>query len=477
MSTQQDPVDSKTLPHNDTPSYPASAGDMRLYAQDRDALAKFRVPVLIHKDNPHEYLYVAGFDGTGNDKYADPAHETNVGTITDQIDALKKPDGSEHVAGDYVTGPGTEDGWFRGKADALLGYTYDTRLEKMYDQFIHQAWQWKHLDPDAQIRVAETGFSRGAEEAAGFARLVEERGIQDPTGAIYTYNSHHEITHVQYNRPPLVPPHQVAQAVALFDPVGTFTDERKYDRRLPPSVISGLQLTATAERRSLFKSDRIIDPGETGDGRLLGLYAPGAHSDVGGSYLLNGLSIRSGNLMTDYLNSLSDTPFLREQVVPDNPAMNVVHRSEDGSLMYWVTPKVNRMNSNGHHDLEAAEDTDWSHFKGDPYNAEPINAALDAQFEHRPVQESPQTATRNSLLVTPDDRRTSELDRWFDQLYRGAQTGDTGGMDLATIHYLESARGQMWQRQIDGYTEALQRQAQAFDTSQQQATAVHHAMH
>lgn len=475
MSTPQAQQGRDQLPKDDVSSYPASAADMQRYVGDRAALSHFQAPVLVHKNNPHEYLYVACFDGTGNDKNKDPVHETNVGKISDQINALKKPDDSEHIAPGYVPGPGTEDGAWRSTWDGALGYTYDARLEQMYDKFIHQAWQWKHLDPNAQIRVAETGFSRGAEEAAGFARLVEERGIQDPTNARYTYNSHHEITHVEYTRPPLVPPHEVAQAVALFDPVGTGAPVHDYDRRLPPSVISGVQLIATEERRYLFKSDHIIDPGETDNGRFLGLDVPGAHSDVGGSYLLNGLSIRSGNLVTEYLNALSDTPFLHEQAVPDSPAMNVVHRSENGMLLYRIGHKVNRMNPNGHHDLEAAEHTDWRHFTGDPYNAEPINQHLSAQFEHRPVRVG-ESVTKVEPSNTRRAAASSELDGWIDQLYHGAQTGNHLLMEDATQGYLQSARGQTWLRQVQDHTQAMQVNAQE-QAMQQPVEAAHHVMH
>ena len=74
---------------------------------------------------------------------------------------------------------------------------------------------------------------------------------------------------LEYTRPPLVEPGQVAQAVGLFDPVGTGDPVKHHDRRLPPSVISGIQITAADERRGLFKSDRIVDPGMTPDGRFL----------------------------------------------------------------------------------------------------------------------------------------------------------------------------------------------------------------
>ncbi|MGH8050366.1 MAG: XVIPCD domain-containing protein, partial [Arenimonas sp.] len=59
-----------------------------------------------------------------------------------------------------------------------------------------------------------------------------------------------------------------------------------------------------------------------------------AHSNIGGSYTLNGLGVRSNNLMTDYLNSLSDQPFLQKLPVPTDPAMNVVHRSEEHLFIY-----------------------------------------------------------------------------------------------------------------------------------------------
>lgn len=476
MNTPQDHLNPDGLPKDDVSSYPASATDMQRYADGRAALSHFQAPVFVHKDNPHEYLYVACFDGTGNDKNKDPVHETNVGKISDQINALKRPDDGEHVAQGYVAGPGTEDNQLRRILDGAEGYTYAARLEKMYDLFIQQAWRWKHLDPNAQIRVAETGFSRGAEEAAGFARLVEERGIQDFTGAVYSYNSHGEITHVQYTRPPLVPPHEVAQAVALFDPVGTGAPEEKYDRRLPPSVISGVQLIATEERRSLFKSDHIIDPGLTDNGRFLGLYVPGAHSDVGGSYLLDGLSIRSGNLATDYLNSLSDTPFLHEQAVPDDPAMNVVHRSERGSLLYWLTPRVDRLSPDGYNTLEAAGNTDWRRFHGDAYNAEPINQALAAQFERRPVPATP-LPVQDTLTETRQAVPGSQIDDWIDRLHQGALAGNHLAMDRVAQDFLQSARGQDWQQQVQDYSHMMQAQVQAREQEQAMQQQAHAARH
>lgn len=453
MATPQEPFDSDAVPKDDVRSYPATAADMQRYVDAQVALSRFKVPGLVHSYNPHEYLYVACFDGTGNDKNKDPLHKSNVGRIADLIGA-RFDRGDHQIAPGYVAGPGTEDSLWRRTPDALIGYTYDTRLEQMYDLFIRQAWQWNHADPNAQIRVAGVGFSRGAEQNAGLARLVEERGIQDPTGAIYTKNWHNEITHVEYTRPPLVPPHQVAQAVVLLDPVGTGAPEQRYDRRLPPSVISGLQLIAVDERRGLFKSDHIIDPGLTDDGRFLGLYVPGAHSDVGGGYLRDGLSIRSGNLAIDYLNGLSDAPFLERQPVPENPAMSVIHRSERGSLLYWLTPRVDRLGRYGSHTLEAAENSDWRHAVGDPWNAESVNRQLDQQFERQAIPVG--AAPTASGLRTEATVRPNPLDELIDRLYVGATSDSRADMDHTARDYLETTLGQSWQLQLHDYARAAQ---------------------
>src|SRR6185437_7446306 len=320
--SHEDKLDKDGIRNDGVPYYEADDARLQSYVNAAEALSRFQAPVLVHAGDPHEHLYVAAFDGTGNDVLKDPQHATNVAKIRTQIlDA-----DNDQIAVGYVPGPGTQDHYLARTLDGITGNTYDERIEKMYQLFIEKAKQWRNEDPQAEIRLADIGFSRGSEQAAGFARLVHERGIQDPAGAHYTLDRHGQITHVQYTNPPLVPPGQVAQAVGLFDAVGTGEPVRDHDRRLPPSVISGFQIISTDERRGLFKSDRIIDPGMTPDGRFLGVEVAGVHSDVGGSYHRDGLAIRSDNLMTDYLNALSDQPFLRLQAVPDDPRLNVVHR-------------------------------------------------------------------------------------------------------------------------------------------------------
>ena len=75
-------------PSDGVSAYPASAHDMALYEQAGLALERFGAPILIHENDPHERLYIAALDGTGNDRLKDPLHATNVARLADQVDHL-----------------------------------------------------------------------------------------------------------------------------------------------------------------------------------------------------------------------------------------------------------------------------------------------------------------------------------------------------------------------------------------------------
>ncbi|MBW8822710.1 MAG: DUF2235 domain-containing protein [Xanthomonadales bacterium] len=362
-------------------TYAASPEQLRTFEDASRDLASFSAPVLRHASDPNEYLYIAAFDGTGNDAEFDPAHKTNIGLMVDQIAEYRQQGGANlNVQAQYEFGVGTRGNGLEKAVDLATGHSYDKRLEDLYSRFCIQSRDWLKENPNAQIRVADIGFSRGAEQAAGFSRLVHERGIMDPDSR-RMHRDGHGNTVVEYTRN-LVPPGTVAQAVGMFDPVGT-GEPRNHDRRLPPSVLSAFQITAENERRGLFKSTHILDPGMTGDGRFLNVMVAGAHSDVGGSYHRNGLSTRSDNLMIDYLNAVSDRPFLHKSPVPDDPRLDVIHRSEEGNLLYRVWPKVDRTRPEGYvEELAPASVCRVA----DCRNAEPVDRALDARFERHRVQ-------------------------------------------------------------------------------------------
>ncbi len=373
-------------------AYAADAHDMATYSVAQQSMAKMPVPVFQHAGNPHERIFIAAFDGTWNDAINDKDHLTNVGLIKQQIEASSNP----NISGNYVKGVGTQDNFIERTLDGVFGYTYDKRLDEMYEKFTQQAAIWLEKDPQAQIRIAEIGFSRGAEQAAGFARVVHERGIQDPDGRREVRGEDGRM-HVEYTKPPLVAPGLTPQAVGLFDPVGT-GEPRNHDRRLPPSVVSGFQIVAEDELRGSFKSTSIIDQGMTPDGRFLGVTVAGAHTDVGGGYHLNGLGIRSGNLMVDYLNSLSDSPYLTKTAEPSNPAMNVVHRSEERLL------GLMRINAADQGDARRTVETMAPRgVKGDRENAEPVDATLKASMDHRNMPVTSPPPEKSSLDQTKLD--------------------------------------------------------------------------
>ncbi|HWG88443.1 MAG TPA: DUF2235 domain-containing protein, partial [Candidatus Acidoferrales bacterium] len=192
--SDEDKLDKDGIRNDGVPYYEADARRLQSYVDAAEALSRFQSPVLVHSGNPHERLYVAAFDGTGNDEFKDPGHETNVAKINDQINALVKQ-GNQQIAAGYVPGPGTQDNYIARTLDGINGNTYDERIERMYELFIEKAKEWRREDPKAVIRLADIGFSRGSEQAAGFARLVHERGIQDPSGAVYTRDQHGQIKH------------------------------------------------------------------------------------------------------------------------------------------------------------------------------------------------------------------------------------------------------------------------------------------
>ncbi len=473
VTGNQDKRDADGLPSAGVSYYPATAEQMSLYPNARETLSTFQTPVLVHEhtgSNPPEKLYVAAFDGTGNDGDKDPEHATNVDYIRKQVKQARDP----NISVGYIAGPGTQNDWYTRTKDGVQGFTTKERSEQMYSDFIVEAQKWKAQNPDVQISVASVGFSRGAEEAALFTRLVDERGIKDPASATYIHNSRGGIESVSYAAgiEPLVPPKQVAQAAVLFDPVGT-GKTMDMDRRLPPSVISGIQLYAQDEQRSLFKVDTIIPLGKSEDGRFAGVMLPGSHSDVGGSYVRDGLSRRSGNIAIDYLNGLSDKPFLEKRSEPERA---VVHNSREGVFIYKMTGKVDRREPVGTNTVLVSKG--YAKVLGkEAERAEPINAALNQKFtDRRNMPNSPvPTLAVQDRAATPDavsarnDQSSrpatprSDVDRMFDQLHAASVNKSASELQSVGHDFQQSQSGQAWQKDI-------QQNAQAMQAKEQQAT-------
>ena len=443
--------------------YAADPHDLDTYARAESALSGMRVPTLHDGRDPTSRLFVAYFDGTGNDASQPDKGLTNVAQLHAATVEAAARDSALGTA--YLRGPGTQANAIVSLADGARGFSYDARLETLYYDFCVQARAWLSENPDARISLASVGFSRGAEQVAGFARLVAERGIQDPHDADIRRNSEGLIVGAHYHSPPLRAPGDVAQAELLFDPVGTGTPHER-DRRPPPQVLTGLQITAEDERRDAFKGSWIMDPGLTHDGRFLNVMVGGCHVDVGGGYGEDGLARRNYNLGVDFLNALSDRPFLAKQHL--RPDLDVVHRSVEHLPIY--DDDVYRRNERkglpeesrrGMVDAIGGNRRDRSPAARD---AEPINEALDARYPRRPVEIMPVPETPAEFRdrrpaserddLQPNAPRRPLLQQVIGIVAQAEANGDQRRRNDALDAYVASPYGQAFAAHVDAAYEA-----------------------
>jgi peptidoglycan hydrolase-like protein with peptidoglycan-binding domain len=309
---------------------PVTAAERTAYARAAQEAGELSVPRMFNSSDPHSRFFVANFDGTGNDLWKDPEHATNVGKLHLQLLDASKHDPRIRAA--YIEGPGTQEGVIARTIDGATGGSYDERIEWMYFEFITRAKRWLDADPDADIRLLATGFSRGAEQAAAFLRLVHERGIQDPDGREVIRHAFGPDTY-EWHLAPLRMPGKTLMSEALYDPVGTGAPNN-HDRQPTSAMTSGIQVTAKDERRNPFPSTQIIPPGRSADGRFVNITVPGAHSDIGGSYHQSGLSVLTFNIIADYINALTGKTTVHRLLVPTDMEMFKIHHSDEHSIIY-----------------------------------------------------------------------------------------------------------------------------------------------
>ncbi|QSQ32437.1 DUF2235 domain-containing protein [Xanthomonas translucens pv. translucens] len=342
------PLGEDGLPLDDVSHYAAGQEHLRTYEQAAEDLYRFKVPTLFDPADRHSYLLVGLMDGTGNDVNADLLHATNVAKFRQNLEDLEKS-GERRIHFEYIAGAGTQDDFLGKSLDGATGRTSLFRAEEMYKKLTRQSQEIFQADPNARIAYHLEGFSRGASQVPLLARMIDERGIPDPDGGIRGIDENGLPMYSRYHQAPGLTP----ISVGLYDPVPTGYMEL-FDRRLPPSVVSGFQISAEHERRGLFPVDQIMPHGLSDDGRFLNVTVAGAHSDIGGSYLRGGLGVRSFNLMTDYHNGVFGAPLLPPLHAPTDPRMNVIHRSEEGNALFAAAPKIDRASAQGQvHQLTA----------------------------------------------------------------------------------------------------------------------------
>lgn len=263
----------------------------------------FTEPVLVGSPRAaNRRLFVALFDCSWKNARNGPSEPTTVAWIHQQLTQGALP---AWIATGYVSTDCARHNWLthRDHGEAFAA----KQLAAMYKLLAKQSEAWRRDDSPAEISLLTVGGSWGALQGAEFSMMVAELGLRSPTGEI------------------LVAPRKTAQALALLAPTGY----RPPELRLPSSLISGFQLSASDEERPDFQSLPILGKGFSSDGRFASLDVPGSLSDVCGGYRLNGLSARAADLLVDYINGLSAVPFLHKQPEPDDPRMNVVHRSDE----------------------------------------------------------------------------------------------------------------------------------------------------
>ena len=392
-------------------SRPVTQEELALYSQAKSLQTEHRVPLLQRATNSHEYLYFPLFDGTGQDVKNPQQLPTNIGALSTQLEPLSR-DPRNRIGHYYVQGIGTQDSDLLRVYDGLRPFTWDEKIEEGYRALCIRAKEWKGQDPEAQIRIAHVGYSRGAVLAAGLARLVDRYGIADPQSLNFGRDVHGNIT-VASQRPLLVPAGEAAQAMGLFDPVAT-NMPRNYDARPAPSVISAYSQLAVNERRVAFPHQEIVDAELTANGAFLRVPMPGGHSNVGGGNRESGLEALAFNGMVDYLNSLRDQPLFTYRPLPDDPALYTVYQARG------VTA-VPGLDGDGVRDVR--EDLANCSIVDPCRDAEPMNESLAAQFEYRTLQPSapmPVLSTAQTQAAPQDtpvaERASAELDR----ILRGA---------------------------------------------------------
>lgn len=247
------------------------------------------LPVAELKSNPHLHVYVAAFDGTWNDRDAVPSGERP--SIVASLENKLSEQYGDRLQGEYFNGVGTRAGFVGNLVEGATGAGTIQRAEAAYDKFQAQATEWLAKDPNAEIHVHATGFSRGATSARHFLNLVDERGVGvgegidrlEPSGvgpngstkfeAVREYDSY------------LRQPGEVTSSAVLFDTVATGQlDQAKL--AVPDSALFVAHLVSNDERRFSFPLAATMDDAQRDslDLRNIEIRLPGAHSDVGGTY-------------------------------------------------------------------------------------------------------------------------------------------------------------------------------------------------
>jgi hypothetical protein len=440
----------------------ATKSELSQLAAAEARLPQLRAPMLLAGSS--DRVFVAALDGTSNNALRDPprAH-TIVAKLSQALDSARHPS----IAVTYVPGVGTQTDYAKSVIDGITARSFHNRVEQAYYELCSQAAEWLRADPNARIHLVGIGFSRGAEQVAALERLVHQRGIRDPWEARVKYDSDGILSSIAYvDRPPLVPPGQTVQVALLHDPVATSL--REHDRTLPPSNVSALGFTALHEARNWFEATQHLEDGLSERGRVANFAVPGAHADVGGSYLSDGIGRRLYNMDVDYLNTMLGERLLEKVPVAHDSRLYVIHQSDQHQ---YGLPPTSHFRTHGerrvHTDLGPGCEVKK------PCTREAVDHRLAATVQWRNVQRGPTPGGTDAKMesaiaaVERAERKlgTSMLDRalaasgmpfraealvmksrlvdQFDGLMTGVEEERDNAVKLVVRAYLNSPPGQL----------------------------------
>lgn len=215
-------------------------------------------------NDPNLTQIEVSFDGTWDDR-DEMAFDTNPALIEDLFH------GTKHYEIGVATSASTDivGGWF--------GAGISNRIDAAYNQVVADVNAAHQANPNAQVALVVSGFSRGSAAARAFVNVLNKRGVPDTSSAM----SHGH--HTKNLAAPRI------GAMILFDTVGSVgipgTDLNPgLDLSIPGNAENVLHITARDESRTMFPLSSAVDPKQAHDPRITELSIPGAHSDIGGSY-------------------------------------------------------------------------------------------------------------------------------------------------------------------------------------------------
>ena len=299
-----------------------SPEDIALYLEAEKTIAAWPVTPIFDAEDPHQYLLMSFFDGTGNDELKMEI-PTNVSELRKLIAT------SKNVWAQYYKGVGTDPG--TEIIGGLTGAGISNRINEAYHDVIKRANQIYLDDPNAKLTFVSVGFSRGSAIGRIYSNHMGEYGIPD-LDSIRSVQSQ-DGSHTVYDRYLVEPGKVDIGAQILFDTVSTgFGD--LYNLSILESTQNVLHLTARDEFRHGFGLTSAFDSPQKSDRRILEITLPGAHSDIGGSYDRGGLGDMNLKFAQEYTGKLGIPLKPKNATLKPDLSKAIIHDSR------WLQDKM-----------------------------------------------------------------------------------------------------------------------------------------